>query len=119
MKQAGSSIADLQNDVASLLKGRESNGEYAQYIKIDNVMSEIDAEELASKIEKKCSALKGNVEEVVHVKEYMPLPVASDLEDSSMRDVLSMRKLGFDGTGTYDLRAKPFVQALISPTLVD
>lgn len=92
MQQAGSSIADLQDDVASLLKGRAGKEQYAQHIKIDNVMSEIDAEDLASKIQKKCSAAKGIDEEVVHVKEYMPLPVASDLEDPSMRDALSMRK---------------------------
>ena len=119
MKQAGSSIADLQEDVDSLMKGRGSNGRYAQHIKIDNVMSEIDAEELASQIEKKCGAAKGSVEEIVHVKEYMPLPVASDLEDSSMRDVLSMRKSGFEGTGKHELEADHLTQALILPTLAD
>lgn len=116
MQQAGSSIADIQDDVASLLKGRAGKDEYTQHIKIDNVMSEIDAEDLASKIQKKCSAAKGSDEEVVHVKEYMPLPVASDLEDPSMRDALSMRKSGFASIWKYNSKADHFTQALTSPT---
>lgn len=95
MKQAGSSIADVQDDVASLLHGKKGNGEYAQQIKIDNVLSEIDAQELASKIEKKCAATRGDDEELVHVKDYIFLPVASDLAEPELRDRFSMRKLRF------------------------
>jgi hypothetical protein len=57
LQQPGLALADLQSDAASSLRTWSGSAAFEQHIKIDNVMSEIDADELARKIASRCGAV--------------------------------------------------------------
>jgi hypothetical protein len=58
LQQPGLSVADLQSDAASSLRTWSGSAAFEQHIKIDNVMSEVDADELARKIASRCGVTK-------------------------------------------------------------
>lgn len=57
VQQPGLTVADLHSDAGKATRQRAGSKEYEQHVSIDNVLSGVDAEELASKIAKKCGAV--------------------------------------------------------------
>jgi hypothetical protein len=56
LQQPGLTVADLQSDAASSLRTWSNSAAFEQHIKIDNVMGEVDADDLARKIANRCGA---------------------------------------------------------------
>ena len=56
LQQPGLTVADLQSDFASTLRTWASGSPFQQHVKIDNVISDINADELAGKIASRCGA---------------------------------------------------------------
>jgi hypothetical protein len=58
LQQPGLTIADLQSDAASSLRSWSAGSAFEQRNKIDNVISEINADELAGKIASRCGVAR-------------------------------------------------------------